>query len=46
AFDCNIKQWAGEKRPKPAEESYEYEEDEHVGTQCGSCGGNFNIDEL
>ncbi|GJY87545.1 hypothetical protein Tco_0502173 [Tanacetum coccineum] len=31
---------------KPTEESYEHEEDEHGDTQCGSCGGKFNTDEL
>ncbi|GER26668.1 PHD finger family protein [Striga asiatica] len=33
--------------PKPAEESYEEEnEDEHSETLCGSCGGNYNADEF
>lgn len=31
---------------KPAEESYEDEDDEHGDTQCGSCGGNYNADEF
>ncbi|KAG8374414.1 hypothetical protein BUALT_Bualt11G0129300 [Buddleja alternifolia] len=32
--------------PKPAEESFEEEEDEHSETLCGSCGGNYNADEF
>ncbi|KAL0336760.1 UNVERIFIED_CONTAM: PHD finger protein ALFIN-LIKE 1 [Sesamum calycinum] len=32
--------------PKPAEESYEEDEDEHSETLCGSCGGNYNADEF
>jgi hypothetical protein len=32
--------------PKPAEENYEEEDDEHSETFCGSCGGNYNQDEF
>ncbi|KAM7526486.1 hypothetical protein LguiA_016388 [Lonicera macranthoides] len=32
--------------PKPAEESFEEDEDEHSETLCGSCGGNYNADEF
>ncbi|KAG6769593.1 hypothetical protein POTOM_025243 [Populus tomentosa] len=32
--------------PKPTEDSFEEEEDEHTQTLCGSCGGNYNSDEF
>ena len=32
--------------PKLIDGSYEDDEDEHSETLCGSCGGNYNVDEF
>ncbi|RDX79877.1 PHD finger protein ALFIN-LIKE 1, partial [Mucuna pruriens] len=32
--------------PKFADEGHEDDEDEHNETQCGSCGGNYNVNEF
>jgi len=32
--------------PKPADESFDDDEDEQGDTLCGSCGGNYSADEF
>ncbi|CAI0539678.1 unnamed protein product, partial [Linum tenue] len=36
----------GQVRSNPKHENYHVDEDEHMDTLCGSCGGNYNADEF